>query len=106
MKTHSAWIGGAFKRIGVTGGGAKSAGFLRILADVFQAPVERLEGTETVALGAAMRAWSHLSGEPLAALAARLCRPAARVEPDPAAASVYAEALAARAAFEAAEIRA
>lgn len=106
MKAHSAWIGASFRRIGVTGGGAKSAGFLRILADVFQAPVERLEGTETVALGAAMRAWSHLSGEPLAALAARLCRPASRVEPDPAAAPVYAEALAARAAFEEAERRA
>ena len=106
MKAHSAWIGSSFRRIGVTGGGSKSAGILRVLADVFQAPVERLEGTETVALGAAMRAWSHLSGEPLAALAARLCRPAARVEPDPAAAPVYAEALASRAAFEAAEIRA
>ena len=47
-----------------------------------------------------MRAWSHLAGEPLAALAARLCRPALRVEPDPAAAPVYAEALAAYAAFE------
>ena len=104
MKAHSAWIGSSFRRIGVTGGGSKSAGILRVLADVFQAPVERLEGTETVALGAAMRAWSHLSGEPLASLAARLCRAAARVEPDPAAAPVYAEALAARAAFEAAEI--
>ena len=100
MKTHSAWIGGAFKRIGVTGGGSKCAGILRVLADVFQAPVERLEGTETVALGAAMRAWSSLSGEPLAAAAARLCRPALRVEPDPAAAPVYAEALAAYAGFE------
>ena len=39
-----------------------------------------------------------------AALAARLCRPASRVEPDPAAAPVYAEALAARAAFEAEQI--
>ena len=100
MKTHSAWIGGAFKRIGVTGGGSKCAGILRVLADVFQAPVERLEGTETVALGAAMRAWSHLTGEPLAALAARLCRPALRVEPDPAAAPASAAALAAYAAFE------
>lgn len=100
MKNHAAWIGGRFSRIGVTGGGSKCAGVLRILADVFQAPVERLEGTETVALGAAMRAWSHLTGEPLAALAARLCRPALRVEPDPAAAGVYAEALAAHAAFE------
>lgn len=100
MKTHAAWIGARFSRIGVTGGGSKCAGILRILADVFQTPVERLEGTETVALGAAMRAWSHLAGEPLAALAARLCRPALRVEPDPAAAPVYAEALAAYAAFE------
>lgn len=100
MKTHSAWIGGAFKRIGVTGGGAKSRGILHVLANVFQAPVERLEGTETVALGAAMRAWSHVTGEPLAALAARLCRPALRVEPDPAAAPVYAEALAAWAVLE------
>lgn len=100
MKTHSAWIGGRFSRIGVTGGGAKCAGILRILADVFQAPVERLEGTETVALGAAMRAWSRLTGEPLAALAARLYRPALRVAPDPAAAPAAAAALAAWADLE------
>jgi len=103
MRLHAGWIGSSFRRLGVTGGGSKCAGFLRILADVFQAPVERLESSETVALGAAMRAWSHLSGEPLPSLAARLCRPAARVEPDPATAPVYADALARYAAFEAAE---
>ena len=103
MRLHSRWIGAGFARLGVTGGGSKSDGFLRILADVFQTPVERLESTETVALGAAMRAWAHLAGEGLGALAARLCRPAARVEPDPAAAGVYADALARYEAFERAE---
>ena len=106
MRHHAAWIapaatasGPVFSRIGVTGGASKSDGFLRILADVFQTRVERLEATETVALGAAMRAWAHLSGEPLVDISARLCRPAATFEPDPALASVYDEALARYAAF-------
>ena len=107
-ETTAPWEGGRlllpwFAPESVTGGGAKSPAILRVLADVFQAPVERIESAETVALGAAMRAWSHLTGEPLAALAARLCRPAGRVAPDPAAAPVYAAALAAYEAFEKAE---
>lgn len=95
MRHHSAWMrpGGAFARLGVTGGAAKSEGLLTILANVFQTRVERLAATETVALGAAMRAWAHASGEPLAGIAGRLCRPAAVFVPDPALAPTYADAL-------------
>ena len=94
MRLHSTWMAPSFARIGVTGGASKSAGLLKILADVFQTRVERLAATETVALGAAMRAWAHASGEPLPSIAARLCRPAASFDPDPALAPVYADALA------------
>ena len=99
IRHHAIWMAPRFARIGVTGGASKSDGFLRILADVFQTRVERLQATETVALGAAMRAWAHITGEPLAAISARLCKPAAVFEPDPAIAPVYSEALARYAAF-------
>ncbi len=71
----------AFTKLGATGGGAKSDGLLQLLADVFQAPVERLEATETVALGAAMRAWSRATGEPIASIQSRFRHVAARFEP-------------------------
>ncbi len=71
----------SFTRLGATGGGAKSSGLLQLLADTFGAPVERLEATETVALGAAMRAWTRASGESLPTVQMRLRRIAARFEP-------------------------
>ena len=106
MRHHSAWMAPRFARIGVTGGASKSAGLLKILADVFQTRIERLAATETVALGAAMRAWAHASGEPLPSIAVRLCKPAATFGPDPALAPVYDKALAQYAAFVADALRA
>ena len=73
----------AFTKIGATGGGAKSDGLLQLLADTFRAPVERLEATETVALGAAMRAWTRAANEPLVAVQMRLRRVAAHFFPGP-----------------------
>ena len=85
LRRHSRWMladgATAFTKLGATGGGAKSDGLLQLLADTFGAPVERLEATETVALGAAMRAWTRASGETLAAVQGRLRRVAARFEP-------------------------
>ncbi len=63
-----------FSKIAATGGGAKSDGLLGLLARIFEAPVERLAATETVALGAAMRAWTLVSGESISSIQARLRR--------------------------------
>lgn len=89
MRLYSQWMP-RFSRIGVTGGAAKSDGFLTILANVFQTPVERLAATETVALGAALRACAHGSQLPIEEVAKRFCLPpVARFAPDPTLASVY-----------------
>lgn len=102
MRLYSGWMvdteaqsRAPFARIGVTGGASKSAGFLTILANVFQTRVERLEATETVALGAALRAWAHASGESISTVASKFTPPPAAIfQPDPALAPVYAGALA------------
>ena len=69
-----------FSKIAATGGGAKSDGLLGLLARVFKAPVERLAATETVALGAAMRAWTLVSGESISSVQRRLRRVTAVIE--------------------------
>ena len=69
-----------FSKIAATGGGAKSDGLLGLLARIFEAPVERLAATETVALGAAMRAWTLVSGESIATVQKRLRRVTAVIE--------------------------
>ena len=70
-----------FSKIAATGGGAKSDGLLGLLARIFGAPVERLAATETVALGAAMRAWTLVSGESISSIQARLRRVMAVIIP-------------------------
>lgn len=57
MRTHSEWIGEETERILVTGGGSQNQGILQVLADVFDAPLQRLAGVaNSAALGAALRA--------------------------------------------------
>ena len=68
--------------IRVTGGASRSNGFLRILADVFQARVETISAPNSAALGAAMRAANAVAHIPFAELNARFCRPVATIEPN------------------------
>lgn len=89
MREHSG-IYGDFAAIGVTGGASRAGGFLRIMANVFNARIERLDVVEAVALGAAVRALSHVTGEDPDALSARFSSVAETFEPDPAAAEIYA----------------
>ena len=55
MRLHSEWIGHR-RKLRVTGGASVSDGICRVLADVFNATVERLKTSDSGALGAAMRA--------------------------------------------------
>jgi xylulokinase len=94
MRLHSAWMGIAPQRILLTGGASKNNGIAQIVADVFQAPVERLEVANSAALGAALIAATS-ADNCLPELQAVFCKPSAnsRIEPDTALASVYASAL-------------
>jgi len=74
MKLHSAWIGETPERLRVTGGASRSDGICQVLADVFDATVERLEVGNSAALGAAMRAAQAVGGPSWESLSATFCR--------------------------------
>lgn len=84
----------------VTGGGARSAAWRQVCADVFGLPVTGLETTEGAALGAAIHAaWTHavVQGKVgrLRELTTRIVRPDAstHTEPNPANRQLYADLL-------------
>jgi xylulokinase len=78
------------ERIRLTGGAAKNDGIAQMVADVFQAPVERLDVSNSAALGAALIA-ATAAGADLQALQRTFCQtsPGAALQPDPALAPVY-----------------
>ncbi len=94
MRLHSQWMGIAPQRILLTGGASKNNGIAQIVADVFQAPVERLEVANSAALGAALIA-ATAAGNDLVKLQAIFCQPSpdSRIEPDTHLAANYASAL-------------
>jgi xylulokinase len=57
IKRHSAWTGVRVETIHATGGASANREILRVLADVFGAPVFQFQATNSAALGAALRAW-------------------------------------------------
>ena len=61
------------KIIYVTGGASKNYAILRILSDIFQTDVQRLEVTGSVALGGAIRAAQHCLNFSLKTLEAGFC---------------------------------
>ncbi len=83
LRLHSAWLGGNFRRIRLTGGGSKSEGFRRILADVFQADIETISVTNSAGLGAALRAAGAVEGIPFGDLWNSFCRAEETVKPNP-----------------------
>jgi xylulokinase len=107
MRLHSGWIGETPARVRVTGGASRSDGICQVLADVFDATVERLEVGNSAALGAAMRAAHAAGGVPWDRLTATVCRcdPARTLGPAAPAAAVYKAMLPRFAALEA-EVRA
>lgn len=96
MRLHSLWIGEKAKLIRLTGGASQNDGIAQLVADIFQAPVERFAIANGAGLGAALRAADAL-GHNLAALQEAFCKPAAgsRLEPAAAVAGTYDQALAA-----------
>ncbi len=94
MRLHSEWMEVKVDRIRLTGGASKNDGIAQIVADVFQAPVERLEVGNSAALGGALIA-AAAAGEDLAELQKTFCKaaPGALIEPDRSLGPVYEEAL-------------
>lgn len=94
MRLHSQWMEVPAERIRLTGGASKNNGIASLVADVFQAPVERLEVSNSAALGAALIA-AAADGHDLAALQQVFCRASAgsMIEPDTSLAPVYQDAM-------------
>ena len=95
MRLNSAWMGVTTDRIRLTGGAAKNDGIAQVVADVFQAPVERFEVANSAALGAALIA-ATAGGHDLAALQETFCKssPGSLLQPDTSLAGKYSTALA------------
>ncbi|HSP43312.1 MAG TPA: FGGY-family carbohydrate kinase [Luteolibacter sp.] len=93
MRRHSEWMEVKPERIRLTGGASKNDGIAQLVADVFQAPVERLEVGNSAALGAALIA-AAAAGKPMDSLQATFCRTEAGsgLTPDISLAPVYEEA--------------
>ena len=93
MRLHSQWMGVKTERIRLTGGAAKNDGIAQLVADVFQAPVERLDVINSAALGAALIAAAADGGD-FQELQAVFCKASADsvLLPDRSLAEVYQEA--------------
>lgn len=90
MRLHSEWMGVKAERIRLTGGASKNDGIAQLVANVFQAPVERLEVSNSAALGAALIA-AAAAGHDICSLQSTFCQasPGGNLQPDTALASVY-----------------
>jgi xylulokinase len=93
MRLHSQWMEVKAERIRLTGGASKNDGIAQLVADVFQAPVERLDVSNSAALGAALIA-AAAGGHNLEELQQTFCRCSAgsTLAPDPALATIYQDA--------------
>ncbi|NQX01994.1 carbohydrate kinase [bacterium] len=94
MRLHSQWMEVKTKRIRLTGGASKNDGIAQLVADIFQAPIERLDVSNSAALGAALIA-ATAGGHDLPALQEVFCKasPGSSLQPDPALAATYDDAL-------------
>lgn len=103
MRLHSEWMGAPPTRIHVTGGASRNEEILRIMANVFQVPVRRLETSNGAGLGAAFRAAQAITPDtPWDDFSAPFLKtPYADVEPDPETRQIYDDLLAAYKVFKA-----
>jgi xylulokinase len=90
MRLHSEWMEVKTERIRLTGGASKNDGIAQLVADVFQAPVERLDVSNSAALGAALIA-ATAAGSDLVALQEIFCKtsPGAVIQPNTSLAATY-----------------
>jgi xylulokinase len=93
MRRHSEWMAVKPERIRLTGGASKNDGIAQLVADIFQAPVERLETGNSAALGAALIA-AAADGWQMDSLQAAFCHAEAGsgLAPDPSLGPVYEDA--------------
>ena len=98
MANHAAEITPAMERVIATGGASVNQAILQVMANVFGAPVYRLDVDNSAALGAALRAYHAdrlAAGEPVSwhTVVSGFTDPAAenRIVPDPQAVGVYAD---------------
>ena len=94
MRLHSEWMGVKISRIRLTGGASKNDGIAQMVADIFQAKVERLDVSNSAALGGALIA-AAADGCELERLQETFCKAeaGAMLVPDPALAEIYQDAL-------------
>lgn len=94
MRLHSEWMEVKTQRIRLTGGASKNDGIAQLVADIFQAPIERLDVSNSAALGAALIA-AAAGGHELAALQEVFCKaaPGSTLLPDPSLSASYQKAL-------------
>lgn len=93
MKLRSAWMQLQPKTVYLTGGASGNDAIAQVAADVFQAEVQRLSVSGSVALGAAMRAAAVCLGHRLEDLEERFCQPVPNSSKTPGnCAGLYAEA--------------
>ena len=90
MRLNSEWMEVKAERIRLTGGASKNDGIAQLVADVFHAPVERLDVSNSAALGAALIG-AAAAGQDLAELQQTFCQasPGSSLLPDPALGRVY-----------------
>ncbi len=69
MRINSAWTNIDLKKIKVTGGGSRGDATCQVIANIFQAPVERFSVANSAGLGSAMRAANADTGASLFELA-------------------------------------
>ena len=98
MRLHSRWFAPRPATIRATGGAAVNRDILQVIADVFDAEVVRSAPRNAASLGAALRAYHadrRAEGSPVEweDVVAGFTAPDLRVQPDPAAAAVYARML-------------
>lgn len=75
IKLRSAWMQLSPEVIYLTGGASKNDAIAQVIADVFQAKVQRLGVSGSVGLGAAMRAAANSLGADLTILEQQFCEP-------------------------------
>lgn len=94
MRLHSQWMETQPERIKLTGGASKNDGIAGIVADVFQVPVERLDISNSAALGAALIA-ATAQGHDLETMQSAFCKasPGSEIHPNRDLAATYDDAL-------------
>lgn len=94
MRLHSQWMGVRTERVRLTGGASKNDGIAQLVANIFQCPVERLDVSNSAALGAALVAAAAMNHD-LPSLQQTFCKasPGSALQPDSSFAEAYEKAL-------------